>query len=277
MNTLPTSLVRFQSQLEEAVRDRAPAPRRLALRSALALTVAAAVALGVLGALPGNSPSTVERAAAALQVGDSAILHTAVVSVTADAEGGSTTTRVETWQAGSPPFDQLQITSRDGQLLETAIVNGVAQLYDPETETIHVGPADPRVTKQAAAKAAGKAAPALETGGDFYRAKILSLLEAGKIAESGRSAVDGRDAIRLVSDDGSVTLLVDAVSYRPIEWRVDQQGKSLVARFPTYEHLSASDSNAALLSLAARHPGATIDRSPAAYEAARQRLVPDKG
>ena len=38
--------------------------------------------------------------------------------------------------------------------------------------------------------------------GDSYRAKILGLLEAGKVHETGRVTVDGRAAIRLASDDG---------------------------------------------------------------------------
>ena len=288
--TLPTSLDRFQSQLEEAVRrDRSRTPRRLAMRAGLALTVAFAVALGVLGALPGESPSVVERAAAALRGGDGAILHTIMIGTTTEADGSATAMRVETWQAGSPPYDQLRITSTDGRTVETASVNGVEQLYDPQTNTIYAALLEPVAKKQRegtpapkpgeaeAKRAAAAKEEGADTGGDVYRAKILGLLDSGRINEAGRSEVDGRDVIRLASDDGHVRLLVDAAGYEPIEWRVTEEGRSAVARFPTYERVPATDANAALLSLTARHPDARVEDSPAAYEPARQRLIPQRG
>jgi hypothetical protein len=45
-------------------------------------------------------------------------------------------------------------------------------------------------------------------------------------------------------------------------------------RFPTYEHLPATDATAALFSLTAQHPGATVDPDPTHFEAAVQRLSP---
>jgi hypothetical protein len=92
--------------------------------------------------------------------------------------------------------------------------------------------------------------------------------------EDGRVTVEGRAAIRLVSDDGTVTLLVDADTYEPIEWRVSEEGRSAVTSFPTYERLPATEANAALLSLRARHADATVDDDPARYQAALERLNP---
>jgi hypothetical protein len=94
------------------------------------------------------------------------------------------------------------------------------------------------------------------------------------VHQAGRETINGRDAIRLVSDDGSVTLLVDADSYEPIEWRVSQDGREAVTSFPVYEHLPATDANAALVSLTGRHPGAALDDDPADYQAALERLNP---
>ena len=285
MNTLPTSLVRFQSQLEEAVRDRGRITHRPGLRAGLALTAAIAIALGVLGALPGDGPSVVDRATAALRADDGTILHTVLVGTTTDSAGGVTAMRVETWQAGSASYDQLQITSRGGREVESATVNGVVQLYDPQANTIYVAPPqrqagtlDKRAAKGKAAKedAVRKAASRPEAEGDVYRAKILGLLETGKVQEQGRVTFEGRDAIRLASGDGSVTLLVSPVSYEPLEWRVSEDGVTAVARFPTYERVAATEANTALLSLTTRHPDAIVDESPTAYESALQRLMPDK-
>jgi hypothetical protein len=44
--------------------------------------------------------------------------------------------------------------------------------------------------------------------------------------------------------------------------------------FPTYERLPATEANAALLSLQARHADATVDDDPARYQAALERLNP---
>jgi hypothetical protein len=127
-------------------------------------------------------------------------------------------------------------------------------------------------TKKIGASANGNAAVA--AAGDSYRAKILGLLDSGQVHQAGRETINGRDAIRLVSDDGSVTLLVDADSYEPIEWRVSQDGREAVTSFPVYEHLPATDANAALVSLTGRHPGAALDDDPADYQAALERLNP---
>ena len=45
-------------------------------------------------------------------------------------------------------------------------------------------------------------------------------------------------------------------------------------RFEAYEVLPATDANEALLSLAAQHPSATVDRDPAHYQAAEMRMFP---
>ena len=99
-------------------------------------------------------------------------------------------------------------------------------------------------------------------------------LESGEVHEAGRATVDGRTAIQLVSDDRTVTLLVDADDYQPIKWQVREGGQTAITSFPTYDHLPATQENATLLSLADRHPDATIDDDPAHYRAAFERLNP---
>jgi hypothetical protein len=288
VTTLPSSLARFQHELESAIRrDRTRHRRRLALRSGITVAAAAAIALGGLSAIPRAGSSAVERAAAALRAADGTILHTVLVG-TLTGPDGPKDLQIETWQASSPPHDQLQIVTAGSRRFEVAMVDGVGQLYDSQTNTIYASPSQPndaqtvdkaRATKwktrgAAEAGASGKEKGTIVAAGDSYRAKILGLLESGKVREAGRETVNGRDAIRLVSDDGSVTLLVDAGSYEPIEWRVSEGGRTAVTWFPTYERLPATDANAALLSLTGRHPDATVDNDPAHYEAALERLNP---
>jgi hypothetical protein len=287
VTSLPTSLVRFERELELAIhRDRTRQRRRFVLRSAIAVAAAAAVALGALGALPRTGPSVVDRAAAALRGSGGTILHTVLVGTLAGG-GQETAVRIETWQSSSPPYDQLQIIDRGGIRLEYATMNGVDQLYDPQTNTIYTASAQPKdaepIDKPGTAKAKAdavnvgasvKRAAAIVSDGDRYRAKILGLLESGRVHEDGRVTVDGRAAIRLVSDDGNVVLLVDADTYQPIEWRVNEGGQAAVTSFPTYEHLPVTDANTALLNMRGRHPNATVDNDPAHYRAALERLNP---
>jgi hypothetical protein len=287
VTTLPSSLVRFQDELETAIRrDRTRRRRRVVLRSAVSVAAVATVALGVLSAVPRTGASVVEHAAAALRSSDGTILYTVLVGTLTRADG-SIDLRIETWQASSPPHDQLQVITAGGRRFEVALADGVAQLYDPQTNTIYTGPLQAKqaqqVDKARASKwksggartgASGKDKGTVVAADDSYRAKILGLLESGKVHEDGRVTVDGRAAIRLVSDDGNVTLLVDADSYEPIEWRVHENGQTAVTSFPTYERLPATEANAALLSLTARHADATIDDNPARYQAALERLNP---
>ena len=165
-------------------------------------------------------------------------------------DGQATEVRIETWQASSPPHDQRQITVAGGRRLEAATANGIAQLYDSQTNTIYtspetkavgpVGAPKPGVTKPPAGRS-GKADASVASAGDSYRAKILGLLDAGQLRDAGWVSVAGEQAIRLASDDGSVTLLVQPGTYQPIEWRVTENGTTAVARFsPTYDRLPAT-------------------------------------
>jgi hypothetical protein len=188
-------------------------------------------------------------------------------------DGSSTSSRTESWQASSPPYDQRLIVNNDG--LEIAIADGVPQLYDPETNTIYIGPRQdlksmpPKARAERAGGRNARTGMTVDAGGDLYREKILLLLDSGRAREDGRTTVDGREAIRIVASEGGMMLLVDADSYEPIEWRVSENGMTTEAFFPTYERLPADAASADLLSLTAQHPDATIDRDPAHYEAAR--------
>jgi hypothetical protein len=284
VSSLPPTLVRFESQLEQAIRrDRSRRSRLRVLRVAVAGAAAVAVALGVLSTLPGEKPSLVERAAAGFALDDDTIFHYEMVGRQTNPDGSVVTWRDEGWQDRSEPFARRSIeTGPEGVSVETASVGERTELYDPQTNTIYaspetkaggpVGAPKPGETKPPAARS-GKADASAASAGDSYRAKILGLLDAGRLRDAGWVSVAGERAIRLASDDGSVTLLVEPGTYQPIEWRVTENGTTAVARFPTYDRLPANDTSAALLSLRAQHPDATVDASPGAYEAARQRLA----
>ncbi|HET7571540.1 MAG TPA: hypothetical protein VFJ77_02590 [Gaiellaceae bacterium] len=150
MNTLPDSLVGFRDELLHAVRrDAAAAPprrRRVALRLAVSGAAAAAVALGVLGAVSGNAPSVVapasaqsvvRQAAAALAVAPGSVLHVSLVVTQHNPDGSTVSWRNESWQQESAPYDRRQIQTDAAGSVESGSANGDSQLYDAARNTIY--------------------------------------------------------------------------------------------------------------------------------------------
>jgi hypothetical protein len=140
VSSLPPTLVRFESQLEQAIRrESSRRSRRRALRLVLAGAAAAAVALGVLSALPADNPSLVSRAAAAFAVSDDTILHLDIVGRQTNPDGTVVGWRHESWQQRSAPFARRAIQSEpEGIPAETATVGRRTELYDVRTNTIYV-------------------------------------------------------------------------------------------------------------------------------------------
>jgi hypothetical protein len=233
----------------EPVRQRRrPRSRRYLIRGALVVAATAVVAFGVLsglpddGLFPGTGPSSIARAASALTPADKTILHTVVVTTQTHPDGDTPVSWSETWQQTTPPYAARQLAGR-----ELAQANGALQYYDPQTNTIHTTPPN-----------AIPASPTAFAGDEGLRERMLDLLHSGEAHEDGHVIVGGRDAIRIVSSDGKMTLIVDAATYEPIEWSWVSDGVSETSRFATYEWLPATERNLALLSLTAQHPNATI-------------------
>jgi hypothetical protein len=106
-----------------------------------------------------------------------------------------------------------------------------------------------------------------------FRDQILALLKSGGAHVAGHRTIEGHDVIEIDSADGHTTYYVDPGTYNPVELRTRGTDGGTSLRFRTYEKLEL-DGNRSMLSLAAQHPTARIDRSPADYQAAEGRLFP---
>jgi hypothetical protein len=267
VTSLPPSLVRFESELEHAIRrQRSRRRRRLALRVAVAGCAATAAGLGAFSLLPGDTlvpgagTSAVARAAAviagteptpsagAAPAGGS-ILHIVTRTTSREPDGSARTWRSEAWQQTSPPYDMRRVDGDGGR--EEARADGATQIYNPYANTIYTTPREP----------VQGSAPALGPG-ERLRDAMLSMLRSGQAREDGRAGVRGREGIRIVSSAPRHVLVVDARTYEPLEWSLSSdEGIVETTSFEAYELLPATDANLASLSLTAQHPDARIEET----------------
>lgn len=150
MTTLPESLIRYEHQLDAAVRADLAAHRRrrLAIRVSLACAAAAAVALGALSVFhaasvvrPASAESVVSRSIAALAQKPKTILHVRMLGFQDNGDGTTVRWSDENWQEQSPPFTGRTIqTGSDGSVVESASAADGDQVYDPARNTIYVAP-----------------------------------------------------------------------------------------------------------------------------------------
>lgn len=262
MNELPTSLVRFEHQLGRAIhRHRSRRTRRVAFRLAAVGAVALAIGLGTLSVLPGDGPgrSTVARAATALSPPGGQILHTIVLTTEHWPDGEAITSRHETWQQTSPPYDHRAVIGGERQR-ELAMRDGSPESYDARTNTVYT-------------VVPGTKLPPLRRPVGSPEDRLLddlrSFLRSGLAREDGRVTVRGRPAIRIVSVGSGSSMkriLVDPETYLPIEsFSVSDEGVQVTSRYETYEELPATEANLALLSLRRQHrdaavkPGITVE------------------
>lgn len=238
--------------------------RTIAVRIAVVAAAAGAVAAGALSVLPGSPEgSLVERASAAdaaiaaLAGAPDSIVHLETAVRQTNGDGTVSSWRTESWQRTSPPYDRRErMIDDDGTRIETATVDGTLQTFDPATGTI---------TVHALASGQPTGAPAMATPppatAQPFRDQVLSLLRAGRLRESGRIEIDGRDAITFAWNDGHTTstYAVDPSTHNPIRWQLHtDDGTTTTVVFRTYELLSVDEVR---LDLAAHHPDAAIERA----------------
>ncbi len=106
-------------------------------------------------------------------------------------------------------------------------------------------------------------------------AEIQAQLKAGRLKVAGPTTIDGRKAIKLISIHGPYGYEYDVApgTYYPIKQVFRSRAITITTVYSEYRVLPATSANQQLLSLAARHPGARIDHSPADYQAAQARLI----
>jgi len=139
MNPLPRTLDRFGDELEHAVRRDLGSRRRRRrlIRGAGFAVAAAAVALGVLSALPTGGPSVVQRAAAALEAPDDTILHYKMNAEQQNPDGSVVTWQSETWQLLVAPYTRRQIQIDSDSRAESVTRGDLNELYDRDRNTIY--------------------------------------------------------------------------------------------------------------------------------------------
>jgi hypothetical protein len=248
--------------------------RRAALLVVAVAVVTAASLTGI--SLLGGSPSTLERARAAVTIGPSQVLHERVLFVPIS---GPAVGSAEMWVQGAAPYQYRLVSEpaahgrgapahyEQGGLLDRNSLR--TDTYQPRTNTIQrlLGfgesgflPLDP--------------ATAIRNALSTKNAHVL-----GKRQVNGRTLI----AIQLTSlasndvgwgvetgGDGKATVLLDPSTDTPVQIQFDNLSSvtpllgtphfggsfSLIERFTTFQRLPATTANLSLTSLTAQHPAA---------------------
>jgi hypothetical protein len=152
VSSLPESLTRFRSDLEEGInreRARRRGRRRNAVAGVALATAAAAVAVGLSGLFPGGGPGIVERAAAALEPRGDRILHIKTAHRWVQRDGTVQWAVTESWTQSRRPYgtrsitvggDGRRVTRREQASSGFSEGTSTVSLYDPLTNTIYVIP-----------------------------------------------------------------------------------------------------------------------------------------
>jgi hypothetical protein len=273
---LPPSLVRFEAQLEDAIRahsrrqserpfttDREhsrPTTRSIRRRRRTALRVAAvfagvAAGVGAFAVWSSDQPpaSAIDQAEAVLAPSDGSIVHVVHVTTNTRPDGTTEQSRSETWQQTVAPYNQREVSfGSDGSRgREIGQTNGQLEVWNPLTNTLSTT-ASPTPLSQAG----------FDLGiGPRLLENMRNLLASGKAREAGPASVGGRSGIRIVADEGH-SLVVDAQTYEPIQWTItSDDGIKSTTVIERYETLPASQENLAAVSVSAQHPDAPVDRN----------------
>ncbi|MBN1629118.1 MAG: hypothetical protein JW990_05100 [Thermoleophilia bacterium] len=243
---------------------RRPVGRRVAV--AFGVAVLALAVLSVVDVFGAGGPSIVERATAALDPGENAIVHVKIRGTETGPDGYQASWTEESWTRTESPYTRRDIMAFAGApVMETVWdTEGFWASYDAETDTIHMPPVEDTTET-------------VEPEADVYRELILRLLTSGDAVSEGADSVDGREVIRIAStgDYGSaadgtrygVSYYVDPDTKNPVKWRTTGEGGRVVEiHFDAYEYLAADETNLKLLDLRVQYPQAAIDTDRPSYQ-----------
>lgn len=198
---------------------------------------------GIVNAVP--VALVLQKTLSATTAAEGEVLHIEISGVETD---GSTFTR-EVWSTSGTEWKYRCIVEVNGHAQSEIAYDstGLVQEYDTKTNSIAERHDETIKLK----------APSADGG---YQEEIQRLLTSGRAAEDGHEQIDGRDAVRIVSEigDGSENVfLIDAETGVPLEWRIGEFGENRIVHFDVYEKLPGTPEDLELLDLKAVHPEAT--------------------
>lgn len=247
------------------------------VRPVVGVAVVALAVLSVVDVFGPGGPSIVEKAIAALNPTENAIIHVKISGTESGADGYKATWTEESWTRTESPYTRRDILAFAGAPVMEAVQdsNGLTESYDVATNTIRRPPQ----------KDGFQVSPAQP---DPYREMILELLNSGGAVVEGSDSIDGREVVRIASTEDYGTAAdgtrygtwyyVDPDTNNPVEWRMTRDGGKVVTiHFDIYEQLPANETNLKLLDLAAQYPGAEFDTSLQSYEYGGGRPSPELG
>jgi hypothetical protein len=244
--------------------------RRLIWEGVAAVGVAAVVlaVLSIVNVFGSGGPSIVEKAVAALDPGNNAIVHVKISGHETGADGYSSNWTEESWARNAFPYTARLVQAFDGAPVTETVQDdsGFAQTYVAESNTIYQPP------QSGAFHAVGDQSFA-------FRDMILEMLNSGEAVAEGHETIAGQDCLRIAAtkDYGAAAdgtkygtwYFVDAKTMNPVEWRLTRDGgKAETMHFDIYEQLPVNADSLALLDLATQHTGATLNTNLEDYQKA---------
>ncbi|MBA3736254.1 MAG: hypothetical protein H0W90_13855 [Actinobacteria bacterium] len=248
LQTLGTQLDRAWERRYGRVARRARVRRFRGVRVAIALAVPVAIVAAMLAR--GSGPGAVgEALAAAGKSPADAIVH--FTSVTRD-PSAALTGRTELWGATSPPYARRSIIQgADGPAIEQGAKGDEVTQFDPAAGLVYV---------RTLAGGIAEGTHAADFAADAQRVK--NYLRAGHARDEGEVTVDGTTLHRFVvapAEGGACTYDVQPETFFGVSLICTGLASGSISE--RWQYLSRQG-NQKLLSVAALHPSARIDRAP---------------